>query len=207
MNTLLQHGYGPATELLDITQKHHHAWCAQNGWMMHEDRDQQFSPRLIHFEKWRVIHDGLFRAPDESLVVYVDADTIVLGELDDALDLTDDIGVTRWQGPYNSSAALYFRASDKTRSFAEHIANLATDPKFQHVAETATHFIRHYPDEPVFDKTLRNSDLKVRQLDRRWNAISYMMDLRVLGCSAATSAESAEKMKAVMKDREVACQH
>ncbi len=200
MNSLLRHGYGPAAELLDVTQNYHQAWCARNGWLLREDRGQKFDPIYVHYEKWRVIFDGLLAAEDGALVVYLDADAIVIGELNDVLLPAHDIGVTKWILSHYNGGAHYWRANAKTRAFAEKMAHCPDDTAFQHYAETIARFRSFVPDEPVFNKKLKESDLVSIELGKKWNAKSYMVDIRVLAFHGETDEKAKTELTRVVQE-------
>jgi hypothetical protein len=181
---LVRHGYGDAKELLDLTRAHHEAWASTFGWNLLEDNQKLLADHLIHWEKWRLMNTVIQGAQTGDLIAYLDADTVVVGDLSDVLPEGKDVGVTRWGGNHYSAGAIYWRVSDAVKAHVASFVSRLGEEKFMAISELKAFKGRsynYYSDELAFDFNIRKSALQLEILGRKWNGRTYAEDIRVVG--------------------------
>ena len=194
MKILLQNDSPRTRGLIDLTIQHHTEWCAENGWSYILDYSAG---------KWASIRNSM-GVPDGSTLVWLDADAVVVGSLDDALSEDKDIGLTKWLGFHGKSfGVMYMRVGARVREFISDVAMAEI------VAKPAKTCAAHGGDEVsvlckrpkngLCERSLPLLQLHVEELDSKWNASDPgTEDLRVIAWHGMAMAEKAEAMAKFM---------
>lgn len=91
---ILQHGVGECAELLRISRKRHQEFCDQFKIQYIQDFERRCPERLPHWEKLLLVQQYL---PQTDILLWLDADALVLQDVDLSRVLTCDIAMSKAQ--------------------------------------------------------------------------------------------------------------
>lgn len=199
MKILIQHGYESSLEMLSISRKLHKAIGEKYGFEVKENNEKIFKPSFVHFEKWRVMLNYISSIDDNSLLISLDSDVVVVGDLTDSIPESVDIGVTCYLNSHYNSGAIYWRANNKTRKLIFEMAKFPEKQIFKR-RNKFNDIKRYVPDELLFNKLLGKSDLSILKLSQKWNSPNENIDdLRVMAYHGLPDSETKVKMKILVE--------
>jgi len=156
---VLQHASGAHTALLKLCEEHHRTVLNKHEY--HPSYGRLQVRRSPHWDKIVLLRQWLGSIPSGKVVLWLDADSLVL--LPDELDFEfDDLAMVKNKCDDYNTGVIFARNSYAVRDFFDKVnADVAIDG-----CEYPTY------EQFVVNKVLRYSRVKVREIDSRFNFYS-----------------------------------